>query len=69
MHSQQNHIQTSRQLNSTHNNQSGKVNYSIPFIINGCVVSLSSNDKEIDEPIKAAKIILLSAYRTKIVVE
>jgi len=38
----------------------------IPFIINGCSVSFSSNVKGTDEPIKAVKEILMSAYRTRI---
>jgi len=68
MHSQQKHIIVSRQLNPTRNNQNDKIKFSMPFIINGCVVSFSPNADRADEPIKAAKTILLSAYRTKMVV-
>lgn len=43
-------------------NKSGKAT---PFIINGCAVSITSTPKSTDEPIKAVKEILLSAYRTR----
>jgi len=66
MHSQQSHIQVSRQLNLKRSSQKNKNNSAMPFIINGCVVSFSSNAKDADEPITTAKNILLSAYRTKV---
>ena len=37
----------------------------MPFIINGCSVSFTSYARNTDEPIKAVKEILLSAYRTR----
>ena len=37
----------------------------IPFVINGCTVSFSSN-KRTDDPIEAVKEILLTAYRSRI---
>jgi len=36
-----------------------------PLMINGCAVSFSSSVKGTDEPIKAVKEILFSAYKTK----
>ena len=38
-----------------------------PFIIDGCVVSLSSTPENADNVIQKVKEILLSAYRTKAV--
>ena len=38
----------------------------IPLTINGCTVSFTSNGKGANEPIKAVKEILMSAYRTRI---
>jgi len=67
MHSQQNQIHVPKQLNHKRSSRNSKANSSMLFIINGCVVSFSSNAKDADEPIKTAKSILLSAYRTKVV--
>ena len=51
----------------------GSANYNkqgtaIPFIINGCAVSVSSSAKGTDDLIVAVKEILLSAYRKRIAV-
>ena len=37
----------------------------IPFLIDGCTVSFTPTRKGTDEPMKAVKDILMSAYRTK----
>jgi len=56
--------ETSGQIDPKSNNTNGTA---APFIIDGCTVSFSSSAKGTDEPIKAVKEILFSAYRTKAV--
>jgi len=55
---------TSGQIDPKSNNTNDTAK---PFIIDGCTVSFSSSAKGTDEPIKAVKEILFSAYRAKAV--
>ena len=42
-----------------------KQNTAMPFIIDGCAVFCTSTARGTEEPIKAVKEILMSAYRTR----
>jgi hypothetical protein len=59
-------VQTSGQLDPKLKSVKEKNHKIIPFIIDGCAVSISSTPKGTDEPMKTVKEILLSAYRTRI---
>ena len=59
-------MQASGQLGPKCNNINYHRNNTIPFAINGCTVSFTSSDSNTDEPIKAVKEILMSAYRSRI---
>ena len=60
----QNDMQTSGQLDSKYKAINQKQNADTPFIINGCTVSFATDIKA-EEPIKAVKEILLSAYGSR----
>ena len=59
-------LRTSGQLDPKCVNINRNRNNTIPFIINGCRVSLSSSMKNTDEPLNTVKEILLSGYKTRI---
>jgi hypothetical protein len=60
----QNDMPTSGQVDPKYKAINQKQNAVIPFVINGCTVSFSTGIKA-DEPIKAVKEILLSAYGSR----
>jgi len=66
----QTQIQTDRcasgQVDPKYANPDNQQRNTIPFIINGCAVSITSSAKNTDEPLIAVKEILLSAYRSRI---
>ena len=58
-------VQTSGQVDPKYNNVIQRCGNVISLVIDGCTVSVSSNNNT-DEPIKAVKEILLSSYRSRI---
>ena len=61
----QSDVQTSGQAAPMNKNKKQGHNTVIPFSINGCAVSFTSNANSTNEPLAAVKEILLSAYRTR----
>ena len=60
-------LRTSGQLDPKLINLNHNRNRTMQYIINGCRVSFSAKAGNNDEPIKIAKEILLSAYKTRII--
>jgi len=60
----QNNFPTSGQVDPKYRDINQKQNADTPFIINGCTVSFATDIKA-EEPIKAVKEILLSAYGSR----
>ena len=66
MLSQQNQdIFTSGHIDPKYKNQNHKDRNAIPFVINGCVVSITSSAEKSDDVLNEVKMILLSAYRSR----